>query len=61
MRGVLAKEVSSVTVGKPKFPQPIYHIVESRSFGKRWTALRGWAREMRLKGRTVTHIIPETP
>ena len=59
--GVMAKWIIHVTIGKPTFSQPYYHIRRNRSFGKRWNLLRDMARKRRLKGRTVTLAKPETP
>lgn len=61
MCGVMAKEVISVTKGKPRPLQVYDHIGRMRSFGKRRNPLRHLPRKARLKGRIVTHVMPETP
>ena len=50
-RGVLAKWLNHVTVGKPTFSQSCYHIEQNRSFGRRQRFLRDTTRRRRLKGR----------
>ena len=59
-RGVLAKWLNHVTVGKPTFSQSYHHIKLNRSFGARWRFLRDTYQEETSERAFVTPAKPET-